>query len=119
VLLFVGVLSQVSSCVCFFKIHTHTNTHKADGAYTFVGDFEGVQALNDSDTLPPDILAANPQVWSLKNQLESTWRRNIVLQLDKNLCFNLNFVMTFFFLEGRETSKLKPRFLSLSLSLSL
>ena len=28
----------------------------------FVGDFEAVNSLNDMDALPPDVLAANPQV---------------------------------------------------------
>lgn len=36
----------------------------AAGAYTSVGDFDEVQSLNDTDSLPPDVLAANPTVKS-------------------------------------------------------
>jgi len=35
---------------------------EADGSYTNVGDFEEVQSLNDTDTLPQDVLDANPTV---------------------------------------------------------
>lgn len=33
-----------------------------DGSYANVGDFEEVQSLNDTDTLPQDVLDANPTV---------------------------------------------------------
>lgn len=35
---------------------------KLSGETTFVGDFEAVNGLNDCDTLPPDVLEANPQI---------------------------------------------------------
>jgi hypothetical protein len=38
----------------------------AAGAYTSVGDFDEVQSLNDTDSLPPDVLEANPQVTSFR-----------------------------------------------------
>lgn len=38
----------------------------AAGVYTSVGDFDEVQSLNDTDTLPPDVLAANPDIPTFK-----------------------------------------------------
>jgi hypothetical protein len=35
---------------------------EADGSYSCIGDFDAVQALNDTDSLPPEVLAANPSV---------------------------------------------------------
>lgn len=37
-----------------------------DGKYTNVGDFDEIQSLNDTDTLPPDVLAANPEIPTFK-----------------------------------------------------
>ena len=39
-----------------------------DGKYTNVGDFDEIQSLNDTDTLPPDVLAANPEVCGIRSR---------------------------------------------------
>jgi hypothetical protein len=36
------------------------------GAFTSIGDFDDIQSLNDTDSLPPDILEANPQIPTFK-----------------------------------------------------
>lgn len=43
---------------------------EADGKWTSVGDFDEVQSLNDADTLPPDVLAANPQIATFQKTFE-------------------------------------------------
>mmetsp|Transcript_43032 Transcript_43032/g.86998 ORF Transcript_43032/g.86998 Transcript_43032/m.86998 type:complete len:368 (+) Transcript_43032:30-1133(+) len=35
---------------------------ETDGNYTNVGDFDEIQSLNDTDSLPPDVLSANPGI---------------------------------------------------------
>jgi len=41
-----------------------------DGTVKFVADFEELQSLNDTDSLPPDILEANPQIPSFSRVFE-------------------------------------------------
>jgi hypothetical protein len=35
---------------------------ETDGKYVSAGDFDEIQSLNDTDSLPPDVLAANPNI---------------------------------------------------------
>jgi hypothetical protein len=38
----------------------------SSGKLTSMGDFEDIQSLNDTDSLPPDVLEANPQIPTFK-----------------------------------------------------
>lgn len=56
------VRSTLFSCSEKRGVYPQVFIKESDGKYTFVGDFEEIQSLTDTDSLDPQILAQHPEI---------------------------------------------------------